>query len=162
MTEINGSGKIKALFIGAIVGMLILIASIYWPPAMSVSVPWALTGLAITGICCAIAVREIKISLTKYADEIKAHSTPLNKALFWLARGVLAIGMICLIYGLSLAENVPKSVIGLTDIQILAGVITAELEFLYCIVGLFILVFGLFIEYARIRNIIWYMKLNAG
>ena len=178
------SDKIKLLFVTSIIGMVILICGIYWPPGASVqinsfsstgivwpagivvSVPMALLGLVITGISCALITRDIRISLTKYQAEIKAHSSPLNKTLWLLARCVLAIGFCCLLYTAVLDNqiqtNLPNGVntIGATPADIHAGVITAEFEFLYAIVGLFILIFGLFLEAIRLENIIWYMKIK--
>ena len=62
-------GKLKLLFVASIVGWLILVASIYWPPAQSVSVPWALVWLCVAGISAALVVREIRFSLEKHQEQ---------------------------------------------------------------------------------------------
>ena len=100
LKELTEEITVKLLFVASIVGWLILGASIYWPPAQSVSVPWALVGLCVAGISAALVVREIRFSLAKYREQIKANSTPLNKALWILARGVLVIGLCCLLYNI--------------------------------------------------------------
>ena len=160
------SGKLKLLFVASIVGWLILVASIYWPPAQSVSVPWAIVGLCVAGISAALVVREIRFSLAKHQEQIKANSTPLNKALWILARGVLAIGLCCLLYTVVLDGQIQTALpdgvntIGATPAIIHANVIIAEQEFLFAIVGLFVLIFGLFLEAVRLENIIWYLHLK--
>ena len=50
--------------------------------------------------------------------------------------------------------------IGATPAIIHANVIIAEQEFLFAIVGLFVLIFGLFLEAIRLENIIWYLHLK--
>jgi len=173
--------KTKLLFGTSIIGMIVLICAIYWPPGASVgfggpagiiwangivvSGPMALVGLAITGISCSIIVRDIRMSLAKYEKEIKAHSTPLNEALYYMVRAVLGGGLGCLastfIFDNWIQTNIGLDLSQATPALIHYGVIIAEQEFLFAIVGMFLLIFGLFLEAVRLENIIWYMKLKS-
>lgn len=157
------SDKMKLLFAAGIIGMLIVIGGIYWPPALSVSVPTVLVGLVITGLSMAIVVRDIRVNLGKYQAEIKAHSSIRNESLYYFARGILGIGMGFLLSTFLLDNwiqtNIPADLSQASPGLIHQGIIIAQQEFLFAIVGIVILIIGLLIEVIRLELIVRLLKL---